>query len=83
MDWEPLRQRRRLPRLPALRGRKKPSSALQRARAMLIVGEAPGENEDLQGEPLSARRQAAGQHVVRWPGSREGEPEQQVYIANT
>jgi len=52
---------------------------------LMVVGEAPGEQEDLKGEPfvgpagqlLDAMLQAIGL------SRREGPPEQQVYIANT
>ncbi|MET0517357.1 MAG: uracil-DNA glycosylase [Burkholderiaceae bacterium] len=55
----------------------------------MIVGEAPGENEDLQGEPFVG---PAGQlldnmlralDLTRADGDGEGGPERQVYIANT
>jgi DNA polymerase len=51
----------------------------------MIVGEAPGENEDLQGEPFVG---AAGQLLDRMLLAigltrGEAEPARQVYIANT
>ena len=51
----------------------------------MIVGEAPGENEDLQGEPFVG---AAGQLLDRMLQAiglarAPGEPARQVYIANT
>ena len=51
----------------------------------LVVGEAPGENEDLQGEPFVG---AAGQLLDRMLaalglGRGDGTPAQQVFIANT
>ncbi len=52
----------------------------------LVVGEAPGENEDLQGEPFVG---AAGQLLDRMLAAlqlsraADGPPERRVYIANT
>lgn len=49
----------------------------------LIVGEAPGENEDLQGEPFVGQAGALLDNMLRALGlSRAGEGAQAAYIAN-
>src|SRR5258706_7611017 len=56
----------------------------QRAHWM-IVGEAPGEQEDIQGEPFVGKSGQLLDNMLRAIGRTRGEaaPEQQVYIANT
>ncbi|MBO9686997.1 MAG: uracil-DNA glycosylase, partial [Mitsuaria chitosanitabida] len=51
----------------------------------MIVGEAPGEQEDLQGEPFVGAAGKLLDSMLRAVGRGRGEgtPEQQVYIANT
>jgi len=51
----------------------------------MIVGEAPGEQEDLQGEPFVGKSGQLLDNMLRALGLTRGEaaPEQQVYIANT
>ncbi len=51
----------------------------------MIVGEAPGEQEDLQGEPFVGAAGKLLDNMLRSIGLSRGEgtPEQQVYIANT
>ncbi|WAC73572.1 uracil-DNA glycosylase [Roseateles sp. SL47] len=51
----------------------------------MIVGEAPGEQEDLQGEPFVGNAGKLLDNMLRALGLSRGEgpPEQQVYIANT
>ncbi|WP_077038140.1 uracil-DNA glycosylase family protein [Pelomonas sp. KK5] len=51
----------------------------------MIVGEAPGENEDLQGEPFVGQAGKLLDNMLLALGLSRGEgpPEQQVYIANT
>ncbi|SEL49683.1 DNA polymerase [Roseateles sp. YR242] len=51
----------------------------------MIVGEAPGEQEDLQGEPFVGNAGKLLDNMLRALGlsREEGPPEQQVYIANT
>ena len=49
----------------------------------LIVGEAPGENEDIQGEPFVGQAGVLLDNMLKALGlSRAGEGEQSVYIAN-
>jgi uracil-DNA glycosylase family 4 len=87
LDWQPLRER--VAGCQACRlyeGRTQTVFGVGNERAhCMIVGEAPGENEDLQGEPFVG---AAGQLLDRMLhaiGLTRGaaEPDQQVYIANT
>jgi uracil-DNA glycosylase len=56
----------------------------QRARLM-IVGEAPGENEDLQGEPFVGQAGKLLDNMLRAIGMTRADdtPERQVFIANT
>ncbi|MDN3921379.1 uracil-DNA glycosylase [Roseateles violae] len=51
----------------------------------MVVGEAPGENEDLQGEPFVGQAGKLLDSMLRalGLGRGEGPAEQQVYIANT
>ena len=51
----------------------------------MIVGEAPGEQEDLQGEPFVGKAGQLLDHMLRAIGLTRAEaaPERQVYIANT
>jgi len=51
----------------------------------MLVGEAPGEQEDLQGEPFVGKSGQLLDNMLRAIGLTRGEaaPEQQVYIANT
>lgn len=51
----------------------------------LVVGEAPGEQEDLQGEPFVGKSGQLLDAMLRAIGLTRGDaaPEQQVYIANT
>jgi uracil-DNA glycosylase len=51
----------------------------------MIVGEAPGEQEDLQGEPFVGKSGQLLDNMLRALGLTRGEapPEKQVYIANT
>jgi len=87
LGWQPLRER--VAGCQACRlceGRTQTVFGVGNERAhCMIVGEAPGENEDLQGEPFVG---AAGQLLDRMLhaiGLTRGaaEPAQQVYIANT
>lgn len=87
LDWGALRERVASCRACRLcEGRTQTVFGVGHPRAhCMIVGEAPGENEDLQGEPFVG---AAGQLLDRMLpaiGLRRGDasPEQQVYIANT
>ena len=49
----------------------------------LVVGEAPGENEDLQGEPFVGQAGQLLDNMLRAVGlNRQGQDEQAVYIAN-
>jgi uracil-DNA glycosylase len=52
---------------------------------LMIVGEAPGEQEDLQGEPFVGQAGKLLDNMLRAIGltREEGEAEQQVFIANT
>jgi DNA polymerase len=87
LDWDALRERVascRACRLCESRTQTVFGVGHPRAHCM-IVGEAPGENEDLQGEPFVG---AAGQlldRMLRAIGLTRGaaEPARQVYIANT
>jgi uracil-DNA glycosylase len=87
LDWDTLRERVascRACRLCESRTQTVFGVGNPRAHCM-IVGEAPGENEDLQGEPFVG---AAGQlldRMLRAIGLTRGadEPTRQVYIANT
>lgn len=51
----------------------------------MLVGEAPGEQEDIQGEPFVGKSGQLLDNMLRAIGLTRGEaaPEQQVYIANT
>ncbi|MEO8156044.1 MAG: uracil-DNA glycosylase [Rhizobacter sp.] len=51
----------------------------------MIVGEAPGEQEDLKGEPFVGKSGQLLDNMLRAVGLTRGDapPEQQVYIANT
>jgi DNA polymerase len=51
----------------------------------MVVGEAPGEQEDLQGEPFVGRSGQLLDAMLRGIGLTRGEaaPEKQVFIANT
>ena len=51
----------------------------------MVVGEAPGEQEDLQGEPFVGKSGQLLDAMLRAIGltRRDGPPERQVYIANT
>ena len=87
LDWQPLREHVAACRACRLcEGRTQTVFGVGNERAhCMIVGEAPGENEDLQGEPFVG---AAGQLLDRMLhaiGLTRGaaEPAQQVYIANT
>ena len=87
LDWQPLREHVAACRACRLcEGRRQTVFGVGNERAhCMIVGEAPGENEDLQGEPFVG---AAGQLLDRMLhaiGLTRGaaEPAQQVYIANT
>jgi DNA polymerase len=87
LDWEPLREH-----VAACRACRLCESRTQtvfgvghRQAHCMIVGEAPGENEDLKGEPLVG---AAGQLLDRMLQAigltrAPGDAAQQVYIANT
>jgi DNA polymerase len=52
---------------------------------LMIVGEAPGENEDLQGEPFVGQAGKLLDNMLRAIGLTRADapPEQQVFIANT
>lgn len=87
LDWQPLRERVvacRACRLCEGRTQTVFGVGHEQARCM-IVGEAPGENEDRQGEPFVG---AAGQlldrmlHAIGLTRAAD-EPARQVYIANT
>ena len=87
LDWQPLRERVAACRACRLcEGRTQTVFGVGNPRAhCMIVGEAPGENEDLQGEPFVG---AAGQLLDRMLHAigltrGDAEPAQQVYIANT
>jgi DNA polymerase len=87
LDWDALRERVascRACRLCESRTQTVFGVGHQRAHCM-IIGEAPGENEDLQGEPFVG---AAGQLLDRMLPAigltrAAAEPARQVYIANT
>jgi DNA polymerase len=87
LDWDALRERVASCRACRLcEGRTQTVFGVGHQRAhCMIIGEAPGENEDLQGEPFVG---AAGQLLDRMLpaiGLTRGaaEPARQVYIANT
>lgn len=87
LDWSALRERVSACRACRLcEARKQTVFGVGHPRAhCMIVGEAPGENEDLQGEPFVG---AAGQLLDRMLQAigltrSTAEPAQQVYIANT
>ena len=88
MDWPALREAVagctacKLCKAPARR----PSSASATSSAhWMVVGEAPGEQEDRQGEPFVGKSGQLLDNMLRAIGlSRaEGEPAQRVYIANS
>lgn len=85
MDWEALEQAVASCRACGLcKSRKNTVFGVgdQRAR-WLVVGEAPGENEDLQGEPFVGQAGALLDNMLKALGlSRSGEGAQAVYIAN-
>ncbi len=87
MDWEELRHSVAECRACGLcEGRKNTVFGVGNARAhWMIVGEAPGENEDLQGEPFVGQAGKLLDNMLRALklGRNEGPAEQQVYIANT
>jgi len=87
MDWDELRDSVAQCRACGLcESRKNTVFGVGNTRAhWMIVGEAPGENEDLQGEPFVGQAGKLLDNMLRALGlSRsEGPPEQQVYIANT
>jgi uracil-DNA glycosylase family 4 len=87
LDWPQLRERVAACRACRLcEGRTQTVFGVGNQQAhCMIVGEAPGENEDLQGEPFVG---AAGQLLDRMLQAigltrASAEPAQQVYIANT
>jgi DNA polymerase len=87
LEWQPLRERVAACRACRLcEGRTQTVFGVGNERAhCMIVGEAPGENEDLQGEPFVG---AAGQLLDRMLLAigltrSAAEPARQVYIANT
>jgi uracil-DNA glycosylase family 4 len=87
LDWPQLRERVAACRACRLcEGRTQTVFGVGNEQAhCMIVGEAPGENEDLQGEPFVG---AAGQLLDRMLHAigltrAGGEPARQVYIANT
>jgi DNA polymerase len=87
LDWQPLRERVAACRACRLcEGRTQTVFGVGNQQAhCMIVGEAPGEKEDLQGEPFVG---AAGQLLDRMLHAigltrAAAEPAQQVYIANT
>lgn len=87
MDWPALRQAvAGCTACPLCRGRTQTVFGVGHEQAhWLVVGEAPGEQEDLQGEPFVGR---SGQLLDRMLAAigltrAEAPPEQQVYIANT
>jgi uracil-DNA glycosylase family 4 len=87
LDWPQLRERVAACRACRLcEGRRQTVFGVGNQQAhCMIVGEAPGENEDLQGEPFVG---AAGQLLDRMLQAigltrASAEPAQQVYIANT
>ncbi len=87
LGWQPLRERVAACRACRLcEGRTQTVFGVGNEQAhCMIVGEAPGEKEDLQGEPFVG---AAGQLLDRMLQSigltrAAAEPAQQVYIANT
>ena len=68
------------------RGRKQTVFGVGNERAhWMIVGEAPGEQEDQQGEPFVGKSGQLLDNMLRAVGLTRGDapPEQQVYIANT
>ncbi len=87
MDWDELRQSVAGCRACGLcESRKNTVFGVGNTRAnWMIVGEAPGENEDLQGEPFVGQAGKLLDNMLRALklGRGEGPPEQQVYIANT
>jgi uracil-DNA glycosylase len=87
LDWQPLRERVAACRACRLcEGRTQTVFGVGNQQAhCMIIGEAPGEKEDLQGEPFVG---AAGQLLDRMLHAigltrAAAEPAQQVYIANT
>ena len=87
LDWQPLRAQVAACRACRLcEGRRQTVFGVGNERAhCMIVGEAPGENEDLQGEPFVG---AAGQLLDRMLQAigltrANAQPAQQVYITNT
>lgn len=87
LDWQPLREHVAACRACRLcEGRRQTVFGVGNARAhCMIVGEAPGENEDLQGEPFVG---AAGQLLDRMLHAigltrADAQAAQQVYIVNT
>ena len=67
-------------------GRRQTVFGVGNARAhWMIVGEAPGEQEDIQGEPFVGKSGQLLDNMLRAIGLTRGEaaPAQQVYIANT
>jgi DNA polymerase len=85
MDWEALEQAVAGCQACGLcKGRKNTVFGVgDRQARWLIVGEAPGENEDLQGEPFVGQAGVLLDNMLKALGlSRAGEGEQAVYIAN-
>ena len=87
LDWQPLREHVAACRACRLcEGRTQTVFGVGNERAhWMIVGEAPGEQEDLQGEPFVGTVGQLLDSMLRAIGLTRGaaEPAQQVYIANT
>jgi len=87
MDWPALREAVAACTACGLcRGRTRTVFGVGNARAQwMIVGEAPGEQEDLRGEPFVGKSGQLLDNMLRALGLTRGEaaPAQQVYIANT
>jgi DNA polymerase len=87
MDWPALREAvAGCTACKLCTGRKQTVFGVGNPRAhWMIVGEAPGEQEDLQGEPFVGKSGQLLDNMLRAVGLTRGEaaPEAQVYIANT
>jgi DNA polymerase len=87
MDWPALREAvANCSACKLCQGRRQTVFGVGNARAhWMIVGEAPGEQEDRQGEPFVGKSGQLLDNMLRAVGltRSEAEPAQQVYIANT
>ena len=87
MDWPALRETvATCTACKLCKGRKQTVFGVGNTSAFwMIVGEAPGEREDIQGEPFVGKSGQLLDNMLRAIGLTRGEapPEQQVYIANS